>query len=151
MKNNPGIAILLGILFLLFQLLGCGDDTPSQATSSTEDIPLSTNVNRDAITALSAIGDCSESHLIGTWKISSGNTIVDQIKISEDCYFETFTCGQVGYLNSEAREVIGFVEVVLTDYISYPLSSSCPPLIPLRCAYDDIGLGRLTLKCSASL
>lgn len=139
--------LAFGLAAALFQP-ACGDSSDGQLSSNVA----ASKPTADEIAKMSHVS-CTDSPLVGTWKaIHEGRypNVYDQITLRKDCLFETYTCGTLGYVDSEIKETKGIATVVYVR--NQTDKSGCPAPGKYRCAYDAINpyYGELVIDCQLS-
>jgi hypothetical protein len=148
-KNNLRFNRILYLLTLTFTLLGCGSDP---ATEADQVFPNYVgNSDEEARVVSMARVSCHNSPLVGSWRAYNQNhTIQNTVLIRDDCLFEDYRCGVVGYLNSviDPAAIVGLANVVFVD-VATPKALGCAPAGNYRCQYD-LGAAfysELTISC----
>lgn len=121
-------------LSLAFTLAGCGGDSGTEPIGNSEGIDVS-SLSRDEVASMSSVS-CLDSPTIGTWKAlhtGDGSNTYDTVEIGEDCYFRSFVCGTVGYIDSDVSDSFGITTVVYLGNTS--TASWCPLSGVYRCNY----------------
>lgn len=144
-------------LFIAFALSSCGGSSENPVGSNPSNQNLQalkdTPELRRALADDSPLGACphEEVYLAGiSWSIVNGSPFdlatQDVIQIDEDCVFQSFACGTMGYIISGGSSFNrGLVEVQMVGHL-FP-HPTCYQLGHHLCSYVEDGAGELRISC----
>lgn len=119
----------LGALCLSFGLSACGSGSDPVAANT------AFTYTRSEVAALSSV-KCEGTPVVGVWKAlhtGQGSSTYDTVEIGPDCFFQTYACGTIGYIDSDVSKEFGIAEVVYLGNVS--TMGGCPPAGRYRCNY----------------
>lgn len=143
----------LALCFSLLGLYACGDSGSNHETAlapPTENLTALENTEETrSLVASQSNYSCEDIYLVGNWSVVDAYSFDSQdvIEISEDCLFETYHCGTLGYITDGGDNPFrGIIKVTIMGHV-FPKPGECLGNGAYTCSYVEDGMGELRISC----